>query len=249
MEYDIVLLSILFFVALSAGIIDTIAGGGGLLTIPALFWAGIPPASALATNKMQSTFGTFTASMYFIRKKLVDLNSMKLMIAMTFIGSMIGSWAIVQIDPAILKKIIPFLLIAIGVFFLFSKDIGQIEVEKRISIIAFSFSFAFIVGFYDGFFGPGTGTFFTLAFVHFLGYTITQATGRTKVLNFITNFASFIFFIYYGGIVVLIGLIMGVGQVLGATIGAKLVMLKGQKIIRPMIIIISFIMSIKLLLE
>ena len=249
MEYGLDVLLVLFLTALTAGIIDTIAGGGGLLTIPMLFAVGIAPTAALATNKMQSSFGTFTASIYFIRKKLVDIREMKLMIFFAFFGSIIGSWAIVQIDPAKLKVIIPFLLIAIGLYFLLSKDIGSIQKDKKISVVIFAFSLAFIIGFYDGFFGPGTGSFYTIAFVHFLGYTLSQATGRTKVLNFATNFGSLLFFVYYGEIIILIGLVMGIGQVLGAIIGGKLVISKGQKLIRPLIIFISFAMSIKLLLQ
>jgi len=249
MEYSLEILSILFFTALCAGIIDTIAGGGGLLTIPALLSVGISPTAALATNKMQSVFGTFTASLYFIRKKLVDVRQMKLMILMSFIGSLIGSWVIVQIDPTFLKKIIPFLLMLIGTYFLISKNNNDIETKKRISIIIFAFTFAFIIGFYDGFFGPGTGSFYTIAFIYFLGYSIKEATAQTKVLNFTTNFASVLFFVYNGEIIFLIALIMGVGQIIGSLIGAKLVITKGSSLIKPLIVIISFSMSIKLLLS
>ncbi len=249
MEYGFDILAILFLVAIIAGIIDTIAGGGGLITIPALLSVGIAPTAALATNKMQSTFGTFTASIYFIRKKLININEMKLMIFLAFIGSILGSWAIVQIDPSLLKIVIPFLLIAIGLYFLFSKSVGDVKKVKRMSIIAFSFIIATIIGFYDGFLGPGTGSFFAIAFIYFLGYTIQEATANTKILNFATNLASFLFFIYYGEIIIIIGLIMGIGQIIGAIIGAKLVILKGQKLIRPLVIFISFAMSIKLLIN
>jgi len=249
MEFTNDILILLFFVGLIAGTIDTIAGGGGLLTIPTLLWVGLPPAAALATNKLQSVFGTFTASAYFVRKKIVDLKQMKLMIASAFVGSILGGITLLQIDASILQKIIPFLLIAIGIYFLLSKDAGSIEKHKLISTSLFSMTFVLIIGFYDGFFGPGTGSFFTIAFIYLLGYNISNATAQTKILNFTTNIASVIFFAIMGKLYILIGLVMGAGQIIGALIGAKLVVLQGQKIIRPLIVIISFAMSAKLLLS
>ena len=249
MEFTNDILILLFFVGLIAGAIDTIAGGGGLLTIPTLLWVGLPPAAALATNKLQSVFGTFTASAYFVRKKMVDLKQMKLMISSAFVGSILGGITLLQIDASILQKIIPFLLIAIGIYFLLSKDAGSIEKHKLISTSLFSMTFVLIIGFYDGFFGPGTGSFFTIAFIYLLGYNISNATAQTKILNFTTNIASVIFFAIMGKLYILIGLVMGAGQIIGALIGAKLVVLQGQKIIRPLIVIISFAMSAKLLLS
>ena len=247
-EFSNEILTILFFVGLIAGTIDTIAGGGGLLTIPALLWAGLPPTMALATNKLQAIFGTFTASAYFVRKKMVDISKMKLMITSAFVGSTLGGVALLQIDALILQQIIPFLLMAIGVYFLLSKNTGAIEKHKLISTVLFSVAVVLIIGFYDGFFGPGTGSFLTIAFIYLLGYNISNATAHTKILNFATNAASVLFFAFMGKIYILVGLVMGAGQIIGALIGARLVMLQGQKIIRPLIVVISFAMSIKLLL-
>jgi len=130
MEFSIEILSILFFVGILAGIIDTIAGGGGLITIPALLFTGMPPATALATNKLQSVFGTFTASLYFIRKKMINLRDMKLMIIIAFCSSILGGWALLKINSSLLIKIVPILLILIGIYFLLSKDIGKVEKHK-----------------------------------------------------------------------------------------------------------------------
>jgi len=134
----------------------------------------------------------------------------------------------------------------IGIYFLLSKDAGATEKHKLISTTLFSTTIIVTLGFYDGFFGPGTGSFFTIAFIYFLGYNISNATAHTKVLNFATNAGSVIFFMIMGKIYILVGLIMGAGQIIGAIIGAKLVILKGQKLIRPLIVVISFAMSIKL---
>jgi len=249
MEFSYEVLSILFVVAIIAAAIDTIAGGGGLITLPALLWAGVPPVSALATNKLQSVFGSFTASSYFVKKKLVDLNEMKLMIFMAFFGSMFGGYILLQIDVDILRKLIPFLIMAIGLYFLFSKKISDDKRERRMSIFLFSITFSFIIGFYDGFFGPGTGSFYVLVLMLFLGQTISQGTAKAKVLNFTTNAASVIFFALFGDIYYAIGLVMGLGQIIGALIGAKLVVYNGEKLIRPLIIIVSFTMSINLLMQ
>ncbi|MGB5867741.1 MAG: TSUP family transporter [Arcobacteraceae bacterium] len=249
MEFSIDILLLLFAVAFVAGLVDAIAGGGGLLTIPALLYAGIPPVAALATNKLQGTFGSFTAALYFIRKKMVDIKEMKLMIVMTFIGALLGGFALLQIDATILKKIIPVLLVLIGLYFLFSPNVGAIDKEKRITVFVFSVVFAFAIGFYDGFFGPGTGSFFAIAFISLLGFNLTKATAHSKVLNFVSNISSLLFFIVLGKIYWTVGLCMGAGQVLGALVGAKLVFANGQKLIRPIIVIISFAMSIKLFLS
>ena len=247
MEFSAEILSILFFVGILAGIIDTIAGGGGLITIPALLFTGMPPSTALATNKLQSVFGTFTASLYFIRKKIINLKDMKLMIIIAFCSSILGGWALLKIDSSSLIKIVPILLILIGIFFLLSKDIGKIEKHKIISTLFFTFIFVVIISFYDGFFGPGTGSFFTIAFIYLLGTNILQATAQTKILNFATNLGSLLIFSFLGEIYLLVGLVMGLGQIIGAIIGAKLVISKGQKLIRPLVVIISFAMSFKLL--
>lgn len=249
MELTFEVISILFLAAFFAGLIDTIAGGGGLLTLPALLSVGMTPIQALSTNKLQSVFGTFTASSYFIRKKLVDLKQMKLMILMAFVGSILGGFTLMQIDSSILEDVIPILLIFIGIYFLLTKNIGEVEKHKLISSTLYAFTFVLVIGFYDGFFGPGTGSFFTICFIYFLGYNISRATVETKVLNFITNFAALLFFLIYGEVIVIAGLIMGCGQILGAIVGAKLVISKGQKLIRPFIVIVSFALSIKLLLN
>lgn len=247
MEFSAEILSLLFLVGILAGIIDTIAGGGGLITIPALLFTGMPPATALATNKLQSVFGTFTASLYFIRKKMINLKDMKLMIIIAFCSSLFGGWTLLKIDSSLLIKIVPILLILIGIYFLLSKDIGKVEKHKIVSTVFFTFTSIVIISFYDGFFGPGTGSFFTIAFIYLLGNNILQATAQTKILNLATNLGSLFIFSFLGEIYLLIGLVMGFGQIIGATIGAKLVISKGQQLIRPLVVIISFAMSFKLL--
>ena len=242
------LMALLFIIALVAGLIDTIAGGGGLLTIPALFYAGLPPSVALATNKLQGTMGSFTASFYFVRNNIVSLQEMKWMIVLTFIGAGLGTLLILQLDSSFLTKVIPYLLIGIGIYFLFSPNLNEIDKKKKISVMVYAFTFAFIIGFYDGFFGPATGSFFVISLLYFLGSNLIKATAQAKILNFTSNISALTFFIIFGEIYWEVGLLMALGQGIGAVIGSRLVLKNGVKIIKPLIVVVSFLMSLKLLL-
>ena len=240
-------LFLIFAIATAAGFVDSIAGGGGLITVPALLSLGLSPVQALATNKLQATGGTLSASYYFISRGAVQLKSMKLAIGMTFVGSALGTLLVQTIDSSILEQIIPFLLIGIVLYFVFSPNVGDQDSLPKISIAAFSFSAALLIGFYDGFFGPGTGSFFAIAFVGLLGFSMTKATAHTKILNGTSNLASLLFFILGGNVVWSAGLVMMAGQVIGARLGSRVVLKNGQKLIRPMIVLVSLIMTIKLL--
>lgn len=247
MEITVSLLLILFAVALIAGFIDSIAGGGGLLTVPALLAVGIPPQAALATNKLQSCGGSFSASFYFIRRRMVSLAEMKLSILLAFIGSAIGTMLVLHIKADFLRILLPILTISVGLYFLLCPKIGENDRKRRLSEVKFAIVAAMVIGFYDGFFGPGAGSFYALAYVTLAGYNLTKATTHTKVLNFTSNLAGLLFFIFSGQVIWTIGLIMLVGQIIGARLGARMVISKGKKLIRPMLIIVSTIVSIKLI--
>ncbi|MFT6914064.1 MAG: putative membrane protein YfcA [Motiliproteus sp.] len=242
------LLVLLFGVGLLAGFIDAIAGGGGLIALPALLFAGLTPAQALATNKLQGTFGSFSSSLYFIRKGLVDLRSMTWMLGCTFVGAAFGALLIQQLDPGFLTAVIPVLLILIALYFWLSPQVGEEDVRQRISPLTFALSIGFGVGFYDGFFGPGAGSFYAIGFVSLLGFGLTKATAHTKVLNFTSNVAALLFFILGGQVVWTLGLVMAGGQLIGGRLGATLVVLKGAALIRPLVVILCILMSVKLLL-
>ncbi|MDY2946944.1 TSUP family transporter [Mannheimia varigena] len=249
MELGIDILVILFGVAILAGFIDAIAGGGGLLTIPALMAAGLPPAMALGTNKLQACGGSFSSSFYFIRKKAVNIKQMWLLILCTFIGSASGTIFVQHIDVEYLKKLLPFLILIIGIYFLFSPSIGDEDRKQRVSLTTFSFTAAVIFGFYDGMFGPAAGSFMTLGCILLLGFNLSKSVAHAKIMNFTSNFASLIFFTIGGAVIWKVGLIMMVGQFIGGTLGAKMVMTKGKKLIRPMLVTMSFIMVAKMLYE
>ncbi|PSV44456.1 TSUP family transporter [Photobacterium indicum] len=249
MDLSFEILGLLFLVAGVAGFIDAIAGGGGMITVPALLAVGVPPAQALATNKLQGSFGSFSASLYFVRNGFVSLKEMRNAIVFTFIGSAIGALLVQRIDAGVLTSLIPALLVCISLYFLFAPQTGKGGGTPKLSENAFAFTVGTSIGFYDGFFGPGAGSLFTVCFVAIAQFGLVEATARTKILNFTSNFAALLFFIMAGLPIWEIGLLMAVGGFIGARMGAKVVISKGQKLIRPMVVIISMVMAIKLLWE
>ncbi|AKD37716.1 hypothetical protein I926_01930 [Pasteurella multocida subsp. multocida OH4807] len=246
MEIGIEIIALLFVVAFVAGFIDAIAGGGGLITIPALLMTGMPPALALGTNKLQACGGSFSASVYFLRQRAVNLSEVWLILFMTFAGASLGTILIQLVDSSMIKKVLPFLILAIGFYFLLTPKLGDEDRQTRITYQKFAFTAGLGIGFYDGFFGPGTGSLLSLAFVMLLGFNLTKATAHAKVLNFTSNIASLIFFLIGGQILWSVGLAMMVGQAIGANLGAKMVLTKGKSLIRPMVVLMSFIMTIKM---
>lgn len=241
------LLTLLMMTALLAGFIDSIAGGGGLLVLPVLLSTGMAPAQALATNKLQGSFGTLSATLTFLQKGQLSLTGMWPAIFMTALGAIAGAWLAQTIDPGLLSQLIPILLMAIVLYYIFSPKIAaDTKSEQKITHSAFAVSAAPCVGFYDGFFGPGAGAFYTTSYVILRGYTLLAATANTKVLNFTSNIVSLVVFIFGGQVLWKVGLIMGAAQLLGAYLGSRLVIHKGAGLVRPMLIIMSLLITIKL---
>ena len=249
MDISLQVLTMLFFVAGAAGFIDAMAGGGGLITLPALLAAGVSPAQALATNKLQSSFGSFSASLYFIRNGHVKLKEMGLAIVCTYIGAATGAELVQRIDASVLTTLIPGLLIAISLYFLLAPQTRKDSSKQPLNPLWFALTVGTCIGFYDGFFGPGTGSIFAVCFILLGHCNLVQATARAKILNFTSNIAALTFFLIAGLPIWKIGLVMAVGQFLGGRLGAKVVIAKGQKWIRPLVIIMCLIMALKLLLE
>ncbi len=248
LEIGYQLAALLFAAGLLAGFVDAVAGGGGLIALPALLFAGLSPAQALATNKLQGTFGTFSASFYFVRRGLVAPGKIMVMVICTFVGSAAGTLLVQRTDPGFLTAVIPILLILIALYFLLSPQVGEEDRHQRMGPLGFALSIGFGVGFYDGFFGPGTGSFFAIAFVTLLGFGLTRATAHTKVLNLTSNIASLLFFIVGGQVIWSLGLVMAAGQLIGGRLGAHMVVRKGARLIRPLVVIICILISVKLLI-
>jgi uncharacterized membrane protein YfcA len=240
---------ILFAVATVAGLVDAIAGGGGLITVPALLWAGLDPVSALATNKAQGVFGSGSATAHFARQGALDLRRSWPAVACTFAGAAAGALAVQHLGGETLARLIPLLLIAFALYFLFSPRVSDLDSHRRLSEGAFALLVGTGVGFYDGFFGPGTGTFFALGYVALLGYSLRRATVHTKLLNFASNLAALVFFVAGGHIVWTLALPMAAGQFIGAWLGAHLVLRHGTRLVRPALVLAALAVSIKLLME
>ncbi|MET4687203.1 TSUP family transporter [Sinorhizobium fredii] len=243
------LLLFLFVAAFIAGFIDSIAGGGGMITIPAMLIAGIPPLETLGTNKLQSLFGSGSASIAYARHGHVNLKDQLPMALMSAAGSVFGALIATVVPADALKGVLPFLLIAIAVYFGCKPNIGDVEKHRRMSAFLFTLTFVPLIGLYDGIFGPGTGSFFMLGFVSLAGYGILKATAHTKFLNFGSNLGAFLVFVLYGVVLWKVGLMMGAGQFLGAQVGSRHAMAKGAKIIKPLLVVVSIALAIRLLAD
>lgn len=244
---DLWLYPVLFVTGLAAGFVDSIAGGGGLITLPVLLSTGMQPQDALGTNKLQAMFGSGSATWHFARARLVRARECIYGIVFTAIGAAAGTWLVQLIKPTVLKLVIPWLLIAIAVYLLVKPALGEQQGKARLSQNAFHLVFGVIIGFYDGIFGPGTGTFWAMAYVMFLGFDLTQATAHTKLMNFTSNVVSVIIFAFAGHVFFWPGIALGLGQVLGARLGSRAVIKNGAKIIRPIFLVVVLAISIKLL--
>ena len=247
MEIFYSVLIFLFVIAIIAGWVDAIAGGGGFLVLPALLLSGIPPDIALATNKLQGSFGTATSSFYFLRRKLVSLRAIWLSVLLTYCGATLGGWTLLQIDSSYMMFLVPVFLMLIGGYFLcFATDLDSQKKEK-LSQRAFDLGIAPCLGFYDGIFGPGMGSLTSLAYNSLRGFSIVLATAHAKIINFTSNIAALVYFLYFGEIYFTVGFVMICGQMIGAYVGARTVLQSGSALIRPMIIIVCFGMSARIL--
>lgn len=229
-------LALLFIAAFVAGLIDSIAGGGGLITVPVLMGIGLPPQVALGTNKLQASFGSGSAMLHFVRAGTVKLNDCWSGIIWTAIGAALGVWAVQLLDATLLKQLIPWLLAVIALYTLLSPTLGAEDSHARIKQGPFYLLFGLSIGFYDGFFGPGTGSFWTMALMMLAGCSMLKATATTKVMNFTSNFVALLFFLSVGQVRFLEGIVMGIGQFLGARVGSRLVITRGTAFIRPVFI-------------
>ncbi|CDG22733.1 conserved membrane protein of unknown function [Xenorhabdus poinarii G6] len=247
MDYDIIF--ILTIIAMIAGFIDSIAGGGGLITLPALLLSGVNPVSAIATNKLQASAATFSATIAFARKGLIDWKRATPIAIMSFLGGIIGAISISFIPKYILQISVPILLIFVVLYFLFSPKLDKEERKAKITYSSFALLVAPILGFYDGVFGPGVGSFFIVSFILLMGFNLINAMSYTKLSNVACNLGSLSVFLHQGEIIFSIAISMALGASIGAQLGTKFAVRYGTKIIKPLLIIISSIMAVKLLTE
>jgi len=242
-------IGLLFATGLVAGFVDSIAGGGGLLTLPVLLSVCPDPKLALGTNKLQATFGSSSATFHFAHAKAITWQNTWRACLLAFVGSLTGTLLIQQFDSHQLKQIVPVLLFAVALFVWFQPKLGEKDIHPRMSRVKFDFIFAFSIGLYDGFLGPGTGTFLALAFMLGLGFNLTKATANSKALNCASNVASLIVFLVLQKVWFVAGLTMGAGQWLGARLGSRMVLAKGTRFIRPIFLTMVMLITLKLIYD
>lgn len=238
-------LLILLFVAMVAGFVDTLAGGGGLIALPALLMAGLPPLAALGTNKLQGCVGTATASAVMLRKGRVIWSSAWPLMAVAFVASGVGSIAVQFVDVGALSFVIPIVLLGIALYFLLGLGFAEqgAGTGRRGALYRW-FAIPLISG-YDGMFGPGTGSFFSLAGVSLRGQSLVDATAIAKTLNFATNLASLLIFVSAGKVIWVAGGIMIVGQLFGAWLGSHCLLRIKPGILRGVVVVMCIGMLIR----
>jgi len=248
MELTVELVAFLMAVAFVAGTVDAIAGGGGLLTVPALLAAGASPAAALGTNKLQSTFGTATAVLTFARKGRIDLRRFGAPALAALTGSIGGAFVLTRIDPAFLSGLIPALLVAMAIYYALKPTLGDEDRHGHARPLLL-LAVALAIGFYDGFFGPGTGSFLTTMLIAVFGLGTINAIAHTKLLNFASNVGSLAVLLTAGEVLILPGLAMAAASIAGGYLGAHGAMRFGGKAVRPLLIVMCLALTAKLLAD
>lgn len=244
---DLSLIAGLVAAATAAGFVDSIAGGGGLITVPVLMLAGMTPEQALATNKLQGSFGAATAAVSYGRSGLVDLRRQLPTAALAFAAGSAGAALVTALPTEVLRLALPVVLIGIALFFALKPGLNDLDRAARLSPALFGLTLVPVIGFYDGLIGPGAGAFYMLGFVMLAGHGVLRATAHTKLLNFASNLGGLAVFAFSGHPVWLLGLLMGAGQILGAALGARLALRSGARLIKPLLVVTSTALAARLL--
>lgn len=237
---------LLVLAAFAAGFVDSIAGGGGLISMPALLLAGASPVQALATNKLQGCFGSGTAMLAYARAGHVRLREQWRMAAVSAAFGAAGALVARWLPADLLRVLMPAILIGMALFFALKPGLTDADRAARMTPGVFALTVVPVIAAYDGFFGPGTGSFFMLGFVLLAGFGVLRATAHTKTLNFASNAGSFAVFAGSGGVWWAVGLMMAAAQMAGATLGARLAMRVGAGLIRPLLVATCLAMALRL---
>ena len=223
-----------------AGFMNSIVGGGGMISLPIMLMLGLPTATALGTNKLSSVMGSIASSIGFLRSGHVNLHLMKRYVPLSFIGSVIGVYVVQLFSSDSLRTLVVVLLFGVCLLTIFKKDWGAYSTYRQLTgTLLFSGGVAaFGLGFYDGFFGPGTGTFLIFAFL-LIGCSFVESAANTQILNCTSNIGAVLIFMFLGQVNWEYGLLMASTQILGSIVGTKLAILKGASWVRPIFIVVS----------
>jgi uncharacterized protein len=240
------ILGILALFGFASGFVDAIAGGGGLLTLPALALAGLDPVAAVATNKLAGTFGTASATLAFARAGKIKPDMAPAAVA-ACVGAILGALMLPFAPRALLSHALPFVLIGVAIYFAFAPNLGEVERRQRLSPALYASTLAPAIGFYDGVFGPGAGSFYMIALVVLVGLGIIPAMAGARSSNLGSNFGALVVYALAGHIVVAAGLAMGFGAFFGARLGARAALKSGAWLVRLLIVVVSCAMALRLM--
>lgn len=228
--------------ALLAGAVDAIVGGGGLITVPALFatYPQLAPAYLLGTNKCASVFGTLVAATRYARRVSLDWRWLLPAALLAFAGSLSGAWALTQVDPSLLRRALPWMLCAVLVYTLVNRQLGLVHAPQHTTrrTMRLTLALGALIGCYDGFFGPGTGSLFIFLLVRMLGIDFLHASAAAKVLNLATNLAAVLWLAATGHVWWQVGLIMALANIAGSLLGTMLALRHGAVLVRKVFIVV-----------
>jgi uncharacterized membrane protein YfcA len=232
-----------------AGLVDAIVGGGGLILVPALFatFPAAPPATLLGTNKSASVWGTLIAATQYARRVQLRWAVLLPAAALAIAGSALGAWAVTVIDPSAMRRLLPLVLLAVLVYTLVNKRLGEthaIRYAGRAELLVTG-AVGLVIGFYDGFFGPGTGSFFIFLLVRLLGYDFLHASAAAKVLNVATNGAALLLFAFKGHVWWALGLTMAASNIAGSLLGTRLALKHGTGFVRVVFLLVVAALILK----
>lgn len=240
---------LLALTAFFAGLVDAIAGGGGLVTLPALLAAGLPPHIALGTNKGQAVFGAISSAVSFWRRDAITRSRAPLAFACGLGGSLLGALAQLAIDPKILRPLVLGLLVLAAGIVAWPRKVDPAKHHALPHAVLYGALIALGIGFYDGFFGPGTGTLLIVAFVLVFGEPLTRASANAKVVNLASNVAAVLLFAYRGTILWRISLPMAAANAFGAYVGTHLAVRGGDRFVRVVVLVVVCALVAKLLFD
>jgi uncharacterized membrane protein YfcA len=244
------MVALLVAAAFVAGLVDAIAGGGGLVALPALLAAGLPPHIALGTNKGQAVFGAASSAISFWRRRMVDRDRAALGFAAGFAGSLLGAWGVLAVPLRPLRAIVIVLLLVAAAIVLARRNLEpRPRTLGSIARGAALVGIAFVIGAYDGFFGPGTGSMLVVAFALVFGDALTRASGNAKIVNLASNLAAMLLFAQRGTVVWSIALPMAAANAVGAATGAHLAVRNGDRLVRVVVLVVVAAIAVKLTID
>ena len=239
----------LCFAGFAAAFVDSIAGGGGLISVPAFLMAGLSPHFTLGTNKFSATTASLTSSIKFALSGKVNFKLMNYLAPFTLVGAALGVKTVLIVDQKSLYSLVLILVLFVGIYSLFSKTIGMENKFKELNRhnLFLGILLAFSLGFYDGFFGPGTGSFLIFGIIHIFGFDFVNASGNAKFLNFVSNITSLVLFAINGNVLYSYGIPVAIFMIFGARLGTRFALTKGSKLIKPIFVVMSLGVACKML--